>query len=379
MKVRVALLCIYLVCFTCAMQTAEPRQEQNLDKVIEMLASNQEAMDVFLANLSARDLVHWSKASKFYRTLFKEELLRRRNLVAWASKDLKKESIKCEGCRYQAVVFSSDGLKIAWCGNTPHGLFVQICDVPSLKVERTFEVPGMVENLCFSPDNKILAVSNGLDRVLLVDVNTGTQLLTVAGWRMIFLHDGTLLTLSNEGNLFKWDIKTGKRIGSVALVQGDLIKKLYMKVVFSPDGKKIVGGSDHNLIVWSCETGSRTKELPSEPISALFFSPNGKVLAYKNAFFIKVLDFNTGNILKTFYGDFLSMAFFPDNRVFVTAKRLKSGKISIQLWHVRSGQIINDLSDENLVGNVVLSVSSEGKILAAGSGSHIIFWYRDKH
>lgn len=380
MNYKILLLNIVLLFLAARLPifAAGPMDITSLDGVMSQLANNQDAMEIFLNSLSSTDLVHWSQTSRLYRQLFKDELLKRKNLVDWAVRDLKNAIIKCDDCAYVAIVFSNDGKKIAGCGRAAQGAAIQIFDVASLRVERTVSLPvGMVNSLCFSPDNKMLAASNGLDKILLFDVYSGVQLFEVVGWRMIFLPDNTLLTITHDGNLFKWDIKTGKKIGSLVLEQGELIKKLFMKIAFSPDGQKIVGGSDHNIIVWSCENGKRIKEFPSMPISALIFSPDGKVLACKNTFFIKLLDVKTGRDLKILHGDFLSMAFFPDNRVLVTAKRMESRKISIQLWHIRTGQIINDLSDDSLVGSVVLSVSSEGKILAASSGKQILLWYRN--
>jgi hypothetical protein len=59
----------------------------SLDGVMSQLANNQDAMEIFLNSLSSTDLVHWSQTSRLYRQLFKDELLKRKNLVDWAVRD----------------------------------------------------------------------------------------------------------------------------------------------------------------------------------------------------------------------------------------------------------------------------------------------------
>jgi WD40 repeat protein len=376
MNGRICLFCVVLLCCMPGLKAAESR-EVNLDDVMTGLAGSQDAMEIFLNSLSAIDLVHWSKTSRLYRQLFKEELLKRKDLVAWAKSDLKSVTIECDACSYNAIVFSPDGKKFAACGHIDRGFLIQVFEKASLRVEQTFNIPGMVNKFCFSPDNKILAVSNGYDKVFLYDVASGEQMTKVDGLQMVFCPDTTLLTATIDGNLFRWDVKTGKKVGSLVLDQGELIRKFLMAVIFSSDGKKLIGSLDSSIIVWNCEDGKRLKEFKTLPISGLVLSPNNKVLAGRDTFLIRLLDFANGNILKVINGDFLSMAFFPDNRILATAERLKKGKMSIKLVHIRSGHVINDLRDEDLVGAIVLSVSPEGEILAACSRNKIILWYRD--
>jgi WD40 repeat protein len=362
---------------------AAEENQINLDTVIKSISADQAEMNVFFSVLSDKDLAHWSESSKYYRDLFKKELQKRKNLAGWAAEDLKALEFQCDTCTYQNTVFSSDGKKFAASSHTDQGFAIHVFDSESGILEKRIPVQGNVASLCFSPDDKILAVSDGIDKVFLFDINTDSRLV-VDGTHMIFSHDGILTTVMREvkdlahPNVCKWNIKTGEKMSMFALVDGDLINKNFMQLIFSPDGQEIVGGSDHNIIVWSCENGKRIKEFSNISISALAFSPDGKMLACKDGSIIKLLDFNTGENLKTFKGDFLSMVFLPDldNKIFATAERMTGGEISIQIWDLVTGKSINDLRDEDLIGFVGLTASVEGKILAATSGKNIILWYR---
>jgi WD40 repeat protein len=356
------------------MQAAEPH-EINLDGVVSSLENNEDAKNIFLDSLSDVDLVHWSETSRLYRQLCRKELLRRGNLFKWSAGDLKKAKIRCQDCEYRGFAFSHDGQKLAAVGLIAGGSLLQICDVRSAQIEYSFELPGlMIVNLIFSPDNRTLALTNGYDSVMVFDVRERRELFRVAGYQMSFLSDGTLLTVTVDGRLLRWN-QAGEKIGSLNLEQGQRLRKEFIRLRFSPEVKKLVGSTDTSLIVWDCENGKLLKEMTGVSCSSFIFSLDSKVLACKDTFLISLLDLATGKLLRNFKGDLLSMAFFPDS-IFATSRRLKNGAIRIRLRNLRTGKVINNLSDQDLVGRVIVSFSPDGKIFAAASRSNIVLWYR---
>jgi WD40 repeat protein len=135
------------------------------------------------------------------------------------------------------------------------------------------------DSLCFSRDSKVL-VSGGIGGVHIWDVASHRRLATIEddGGIVAFSPNGKLLAVggcSNEVHL--WNSATHKRV-RVIHPRGGWVRCF----AFSPDGQKFVtGGSEHALQLWDVETG---RQLPpvsghKDSVFSVQFAPDGKTLA----------------------------------------------------------------------------------------------------
>lgn len=202
---------------------------------------------------------------------------------------------------------------------------------PEWKLERTLETDPNVNSLCFSPDEKTLAIGSNDNKVRLWNVETGVNTKTLVG------HSGYVLS-----------------------------------VCFSPDGKTLVSGSrDQTVRLWNVETGENTKTLNGHPNSvySVRFSPDGKTLASAD-FTVRLWNVATGENTKKLEGhrDYVnSMSFSPDGNTLASGSR----DHTVRLWDLKTGENIKTLKDVWNVKSV--SFLPDGKTLVSG-GMSIRLW-----
>jgi WD40 repeat protein/thiol-disulfide isomerase/thioredoxin len=186
-----------------------------------------------------------------------------------------------------ALAFSPDGTRLALGGNSgfSDNAFMRLWDVQKQEMMGGTEGGGYrVHCLAFSIDGKQLATGDENGKVRLFDGRTGTA-------RRDFEGHGPL------------------RSGGEQCVTG---------VGFSPDGKTLVSGSqDKTLKLWDVETGKLLRNLEgnNSPVSALAFSPDGKLFATAGSTDVLLWDMKTGKPKETFLEHTMpvnSLAFSPD-------------------------------------------------------------------
>lgn len=192
----------------------------------------------------------------------------------------------------RAVAYSATGTYIASAGHDEaillwdaHKIGSSVkrfcCHSPFLKNKSWI----MVNTLDFSPDEKLLA-SGSADRTVKVwEIQTGKNIRTfeVPGevYAVAFSPNGRTIAassfLDDESSLFLWDRESGKEE-----------RKLYhpggsWSMHFSPDGRFLASGgyTDEKLMIWDLQSGEPIQTLsPPEPqpIRSLSFSPDGQLL-----------------------------------------------------------------------------------------------------
>ena len=162
-----------------------------------------------------------------------------------------------------------------------------------------------VARLVFTPDGKTL-ISGGYDNTIkLWDLDDKGQLqerltMTVGSSQGIYdmdlSPDGKTLAVAGDGTVKLWDVTTGKERDTVLEKSAYRDGFIWLSVVFSPDGKTVAAASPmqewenkdkkfvvqrrSDILLWDVATGKiRDKQRVDEPVMALAFSPDGKILA----------------------------------------------------------------------------------------------------
>jgi RNA polymerase sigma factor (sigma-70 family) len=177
------------------------------------------------------------------------------------------------------LALSPDGKKAALASNDAA---VQLVEVATARVEQTV-ARGLLDQLAFSPDGKLL-VGGGFDKRVHV-----------------------------------WDLVKGEELWSVA---DDLA---VAAVAFSPDGRLVVAGKyTGKILVLEAATGKEVLDLQSAggTVRTLAVSPDGRLLATAgDAPFVELRELRTGQLVQRLTGHtdrIWSVAFAPDGRSLVS-------------------------------------------------------------
>ncbi len=235
-------------------------------------------------------------------------------------------------------------------------------------------------DVIFSPDKKMLAITSDSRPLGLWDVASGKELFQFAGIHngaIAFSPDGKLLADGGFNDIRLWDTQTGKLTGALKSPTSP------RSILFSPDGKTVISARiDRMIRFWDLQTrketakindaiGDNPKDRYEEPILAL--SLDGKLLAMAGTGdIVRVWDAKTRKLLKELPAPemqyFRSMSFSPDGKQ-LAVKSL--GKFVI--WEIAKGEPVHKLHESLKSLNVWnLAYSPNGKWLATSSGDGAI-------
>jgi WD40 repeat protein len=184
-----------------------------------------------------------------------------------------------------AIRFSPDGKRLAAGGfNRP----LQCWDPATGKlIHREESRPSFyLLTLTFAPDGRLLAMgTSGAEHCLLLRDVEAAKSLQSFGQRVpwppgpiAFAPDGrTLATTPDGGQLWLWDLATGKRLRALA---GSME---HVCPVYAPDGKVLAAlGEDNTVRLWDFETGQELRRWQMgkrEALNCLAVSPDSRLVA----------------------------------------------------------------------------------------------------
>ena len=179
------------------------------------------------------------------------------------------------------VVFSPDGNTLAGMS----GSSIRVWNIASSEPRLILPEGGLVTDLAFSPDSKIIAAMGQDDRITLLNSQTGLSTQIQTGHQkgigaLVFSPDSsTLVTGGQDSQIKLWDIETGLEQESLTGKAGVAVNDL----IFSPDGKTLaaVGQDDAQITLWNSQSGTATQIQTDHQggVNAIAFSPDSKFLA----------------------------------------------------------------------------------------------------
>ena len=240
------------------------------------------------------------------------------------------------------------------------------------------ETIGAIFALAFSPDGKILAISDYRNTIKLMDIQTIQKISTINDESghvfraLAFSPDGKILASgSTNGTIKLWNVKTR-----------ELLKNLpghtnwVNSVTFSPDGKILASGSsDSTIKLWEVATGecSITLSEHTDCVHSVAFSSQGILASGSRDKTIKLWKIDKTESLETFTEHeeaVYTVTFSPNGEILASG----SGDSTVKLWNIENKRYLTTLKRHN---NIVFSVafSSDGKILASGGyDTNIQLW-----
>jgi eukaryotic-like serine/threonine-protein kinase len=277
------------------------------------------------------------------------------------------------------VAFSPDGKLLA---TTMENQGVKLWDVPTGKEDLTFqsqlEWPHV---LAFSPDGKRLAAAGNkwdtakkasvAGEIKIWDVQTGEPVQTLKGhtqWmtKLDFSPDGKLLASSTEETGSKlWDLGTGEELRK--------FEPEVNRLEFNADGTRVRGTIsklEENTDVtysklWDTQTGREILSVRNLPLS---FSPDGKRVVSRDSQKARsrVFDAQTGQLVMNIPGASGQLAFSPDHKLLA----MKSG--GMRIWDLETGDEVNHIKGFDY--DYILAFSSDSTRLIGGSQGTVQVW-----
>jgi WD40 repeat protein len=273
-------------------------------------------------------------------------------------------------------------------------------------------VPGRGQAaVALSRDGKILAAAFQSKGIQLWDVNSGKEICLIKGPAtgvntLLFAPDGkTLVARGNDrSSFYGYDPGTGREIRVTKFPQkgpggGGVVINLgggtAGGMAISPDSKTLAIGemefvqnkATNYIRLVELSTGKEMRKIDTaaEGVSAIAYSPNGKILGHSSGNKVVLRDADTDKEIRTINSPGLvaSLVFSPDGKT-LAAKR-RDGVI--RLWHADTGKESHQFGElaSGPAANVTVFIgfgadlrdfafAPDGKVIAAAAGLTIRLW-----
>jgi WD40 repeat protein len=177
-------------------------------------------------------------------------------------------------------MLSPDGRFLAYRSSLGPGRYFRVYSATG---EAVYTAEKWVPNWAFSPDSRLLAVSDSVDDTLLLKDMAGSIERRVAGCAAVvlaFSPDGFLLAAGTYSGVNLVDIATAR---VAANLKGH--QTMVTAVAFSPDGKTLASGAkDRTIRLYNVATRRQVAVLSvSSVVFSLAFSPDGQTLVSSEA------------------------------------------------------------------------------------------------
>jgi WD40 repeat protein len=236
---------------------------------------------------------------------------------------------------------------------TPDGRFLlggsgreaaKLWDVTGGREVRRFE--HFLGRISLSSDGRLVATCTR-DAAKIWEVKTGQLVRTVSDGPCVagtaFSPDGRLFATSATGaasTVRLWDTGSGKLIRTISL---PVTVNQAIDLMFSPDGQVLYAGASVQNWAWEVTTGAPLKLGNIGVVSAMAFSPDGRLLAAPG-YGIGLWEAKTRKYIRALGEDLKqgasSLAFSPDGRLLASG----GGDGALQIWDLRAGMLVRDLS-----------------------------------